>query len=94
MISRETIRRLRGSPDWIAVESHISAVIESLDRNSDIQGDEHLIALEVIGRQRAAAKLLEILQPFLDFQETNQTSEGAKERAEDAGLDYPDGGGD
>lgn len=86
MIAPETIQRLRQMREWVAVEEYIEATIDTLDRTSDIKGDDRAIAVEVLARKRAVEKLKEILQPFVDFQGRPDTSSVAQDKAKDAGL--------
>ncbi len=87
MIDAEVVARLRKSRDWMAVQDHIAGIIGSLDRLPKTAGkDDRAIAIETVGREWARDKLKELLQPFLDHQERPDTSDLARERAEDAGL--------
>jgi hypothetical protein len=86
MIDPQIVQRLRTSRDWIVIEEYMRATVASLDTVADIQGDERLIALEVLSRQRALSKLKDILQPFVDFREKPDNLAAAQERAQDAGL--------
>lgn len=86
MLDREVIKRLRAHGDWPAFQGHIQALIDSLDRTGDIEGDDRTIAIKVIGRQRAAAALRELLLPFIDVPETEDEDDLMQEKLTDAGL--------
>jgi len=86
MISDEVVRRLKSTREWEAVEKHIKETIIALDTVNGIKGTEREIALEIKSRQHCIHRLLEILRPFIEFQERPDTKKLAEEAARDAGL--------
>lgn len=86
MISDDIVRRLKGNRDWEAVEQHIKETIITLDTVNGIKGTERAVAIEIASRQHAIQRLIEILRPFMQFQERPDSSKLAKEAANDTGL--------
>ncbi len=77
MINQESIRNLLKQPEWNELSKFIEDTIKSLDRCSDIPDSwsDKQKSIEVTARKRSAEKLVEILKPFIDYQELPEVEE-------------------
>ena len=88
MLPKETIKKLRIDPDWLAFAAHAKTCLQELDDLSevkdDLPADEYKI--ECLSRKRAGEKLSKILEPFFFLQDDEDTEDREKTTRQAAGL--------